>query len=127
MSVRRSLLLSVAAAWGLACQPVPHPDGGADSDLAAKQAIADYVQRDETLRGGFLLPDPRDGSVLRLSYDRVHDQVHAAQDGGRYACVDFKDEAGNVYDVDVSVTPMEEGLQPSSLVLHKVNGEAVAP
>lgn len=126
MSIRDSLLLSVAAIWGLAC-PVAFAADAPSPEGAVKQSIAEYVQQDEALRGAFLLPDPRDGAVLRLTFDHVHDQVHTAQDGGQYACVDFVDVAGNVYDVDVFLMPAGQGYQPSSLVLHKVNGEVVAP
>ena len=128
MFVSRSPLfaLAVVGLWGLACQPAHHAVGGAAPEGDVKQAIADYVQQDAALRGAFLLLDHRDGSVLRLSFDHVHDQVHEGEDGGHFACVDFKDAAGNVYDVDVFVKRAGQGYQPARLVLHKVNGEVVA-
>ena len=45
------------------------------------------------------IPEP-----LRLEFDYVHQGVKPHEDG-YLACVDFKDAAGTVYDVDVVVSP----------------------
>jgi len=94
-------------------------------DAQVKQAIEDYIARDTQLRGAFFLRDPRDGAILRLSFDHVHERVSPAEGGTHYACADFKDDTGNVYDVDVYMQRSGSAYQPAKLVLHKVNGTVV--
>ena len=109
----------------VACQP-DEQTAKTPSENEVKAAIEEYVRQDISLRDAFFLRDPRDESVLVLSFDHVHEQVHTTPEGGYYACVDFKDDAGNIYDVDVYMEATDGDYQPAKLVLHKVNGEAVA-
>ena len=109
----------------LACQAGQQPQK-TPSKAEVKAAIEDYVIKDIDLRGAFFLQDPRDGSVLALSFDHVHEGVHATEDKKVYACVDFKDAAGNIYDVDVYMAQTGGDYRPSKLIVHKVNGEVVA-
>ena len=92
-----------------------------------KEAIEEYVRQDTHLRDVFLLHDTRDGSILKLSFDHIHEDVHTAEDSAQYACVDFKDGEGNIYDVDVHMERKGATYRPVKLVLHKVNGEVVVP
>ena len=109
----------------VACQP-DEQTAKTPSENEVKAAIEEYVRQDISLRDAFFLRDPRDESVLVLSFDHVHEQVHTTPEGGDYACVDFKDRAGDVYDVDVYMKQVGSGYEPLKLILHKVNGEAVA-
>ena len=120
----RSVLLVVAIAMafsaaGLAAQ------GQVDEATKekVKQAIEAYVQQDITMKGKFLLLDPRGGGPLALNYDHIHAGVDPHTDG-YVACVDFTDNLGLVYDVDVVVQRGSE-LRVSEFILHKVDGKEV--
>lgn len=116
------LCLAVLSLGMLACGRRP-PE--IPPEVQVKKAIEDYIAQDTQLRGAFFLRDPRDGSVLRLSFDHLHEHVSPAEGGTHSACVDFKDDSGKVYDVDVYVKQSGSTYQPAKLVLHKVNGEVV--
>lgn len=94
-------------------------------EVQVKKAIESYIVQDTQLRGAFFLRDPRDGAILRLSFDHVHEHISPAEGGTHSACVDFKDDSGQVYDVDVYMRQSGNTYQPAKLVLHKVNGEVV--
>lgn len=87
--------------------------------------IQEYVERDVALKGSFLIVDPRTGEPLKLAFDHVHQGVKPEGDG-YLACVDFKDDTGKVYDVDVVVDVAREEPRVTAVHLHKVGGEAVA-
>ena len=97
------------------------------SDADVKAAIKRYVEEDVALKGGFLLKEPRTDQVQILSFDHVHEAVHEVEDGRYYACVDFKDTAGNIYDVDIYLKGTATELKPDNLIVHKINGEEVNP
>ena len=118
----RVFSVGVFAIGGWSCGSGPPPLEDFD-EAQVKATIEGYVNRDIGLRGAFFLRDPRDGSVLELTFDHVHETVHSVADSTRYACVDFKDQEGKVYDVDVYLR--NTGAEVARLVLHKVNGETV--
>ena len=97
------------------------------SDADVRAAITRYVEEDAALKGGFLLKDPRSDQVQVLSFDNVHEAVHEVEDGRYYACVDLKDTAGNIYDVDIYLKGTASELKPDKLIVHKINGEEVNP
>ena len=121
-AVGRSLVLTALL---LSCNPPEESTEVPPSDLDVKSAIEAYVRQDIDLRGAFYIRDPRDDSVRRLSYDYVHETVHATETGA-YACVDFKDAEGNSYDVDIHMARASGVFKPAQLVFHKVNGEVVS-
>jgi len=124
------LILALALAFGLF--PYRSPAGAADGsevDDATKtrvlRAIETYVREDQALKTKFLVLDPQSGQPLSLAFDHVHSGVHPHEKGYR-ACVDFKDEAGTLYDVDVVVAVEDDGDDVVRAVwVHKVAGEPV--
>ena len=87
-------------------------------------SIASYVEQDEAIKGSFLLLDPRTSQPLALRFDHVHQAVEPDGDG-YLACVDFKDSAGKVYDVDVVVALEGGATRVEQVRLHKADGVAV--
>jgi hypothetical protein len=74
--------------------------------------------------------DPRGEGRLVMAFDHVHEGVHGTEGGRQVVCVDFKDEAGTLYDVDFYLDDtggVTAGLVVEDAVLHKVDGENVLP
>ncbi len=87
--------------------------------------IAAYIEGDIAVKDRFFLKDPRTGEPLSLAYDHVHTGVKPH--GEHYlACVDFTDEQGTLYDVDVVVSLEGETPKVTTVFLHKVDGEKVS-
>ena len=87
-------------------------------------AIEKYVEQDAQVKEAFLVLDPRNGEPLRLAFDHVHAGVEP-HEKGYAACVDFKDRAGKVYDVDIVVGKTAKRMEVAKVFLHKVEGKAV--
>ncbi|GEM_PF-3560493 len=67
--------------------------------------------------------DPFAGKMLRSILMRVHENRVAALGRGAYfACADFKDSRGTVYDVDVFIKQTPNGLEATDTAIHKVDG-----
>lgn len=98
--------------------------GGVDDQTKARvrSEIERYVTADIKLKKYFFLIDPRTDKALRLTFDHVHDGV-SADPKGYAACVDFKDKAGKIYDVDFFVFLGDEAAGVEQIVLHKVDGK----
>lgn len=99
---------------------------GVDDQTKARvrAEIEHYVTADVRLKRYFFLMDPRNDRTLRLTFDHVHEGVSAG-DKGYAACVDFKDQAGKLYDVDIFVSLGEDKAQVEDVVLHKVEGKPI--
>lgn len=89
------------------------------------QAIEDFVAADTRAKGGyFLVFDPVAKQPLALTLDRVHKERLSGLGGGVYfACADFKSTDGTAYDVDVFMQDGTDGLEPTEVHVHKVNGK----
>ncbi len=122
----KSWLIPLASAALLGVPAAAAGEGEADEQTRERvtAAIAEYVRHDADLKGAFLLVDPRTGEPLKLTFDHVHEGVHPTAEGGWLACVDFTDEGGALYDVDIAVRFGEEA-EIERVALHKVNGQAV--
>lgn len=105
-------------------RPLPLSTALALTPLAA--VTQGYVKQDVALKGGFLIFDPRTGNPLRLDFDYVHQGVKPHEDG-YLACVDFKDAAGTVYDVDVVVSRSGTTVAVQKVFVHKIDGKAQVP
>jgi len=121
----RRLLLALFILAALTLPGWAQTEGKITGEEAAnvRKAIADYIQRDAKLKGGFFLFDPKLKRVVGLNIDHVHDGVTRTPDGQVFACVDMRSVRGQLYDVDVYLEKTERGLKPSKLIIHKVDGE----
>ncbi len=122
------VIATVAGVLGLTL-PVALAETQAEISEATKaqviEAIESYVERDSRVKEAFLLLDPRSGEPIRLSLDHVHEGVEAHEQG-YVACVDFKDGAGRLYDVDI-VVGKSAPMEIAKAFLHKAEGKAVTP
>jgi len=94
--------------------------------MAPRAAEAHVQAVDGRMRFG----DPRGEGRLELVFDHVHEGVHETEGGRQVVCVDFKDEAGKLYDVDFYVDERggaTAGLVVEDTLLHKIEGENVVP
>lgn len=121
----RVLLLGGA----LAAAPVfaeEAPPSAAVSMEELSQAITDYVAEDAALKGGyFLVYDVVEKKPLMLVLDKVHhDRLARLSDGVYFACADFKNADGTVYDLDVFMKgPSVDRLVTTEITVHKKSGK----
>jgi len=123
----RTLALAAAtaslAAFSLACQDA--------STTAAPEAVRRAAEAHvQAVDGRMRFGDPRGEGRLELVFDHVHEGVHETEGGRQVVCVDFKDEAGKLYDVDFYVDERggaTAGLVVEDTLLHKIEGENVVP
>jgi len=108
-----------------------HPEGEKKVDVTKKmisKAIKEYVKRDSKLKGGyFLVYDKVDKKVLQLKLDRVHDdRLSKVSKGVYFACADFKNSDGVIYDLDVFMKGHKGGhhLKATEVSVHKKGGKA---
>lgn len=87
--------------------------------------IESYIKKDTRLKNGFVINNEKTGETLNLEYDYVHQTVKKVDDGRYFACVDFKDNSGNVYDIDFYLKESDQGLGLDEIVLHKKNGKSI--
>ncbi len=121
----KTLVISATAAsmtvFSFACQDA----STTAASEAVRRAASAHVQAADSR---MTFDDPRGDGRLELAFDHVHEGVHETEGGRQVVCVDFKDEAGTLYDVDFYVdegggsTP---GLVVEDAVLHKIDGENV--
>lgn len=102
------------------------PSRGVSMAQLAK-AIEDYVARESSLKGGsFQVHDPEEDRMLSLKLTKVHRDRLARMSSKRYfACADFTNEDGTVYDLDLFMTGNSPAtLKPSEITVHKKDGKA---
>jgi len=119
-TVALTALLAVGSAF--AAEQAKEVDDQTRARVLAE--IERYVTADVKLKRYFFLTDPRNDRTLRLTFDHVHEGVSAG-DRNYAACVDFKDQAGKLYDVDIFVSLEEDRAQVEDIVLHKVEGNPI--
>ena len=90
------------------------------------QAIESFVEADITLRGAFLVIDPRTNTVLKLTLKKVHkERLSHVGDDVYFACADFNADNGKVYDLDIFLHGKNtDNLTVTEISVHKENGEA---
>lgn len=107
-----------------------HPEEAAIEPLTIDQladAIDEWVATESAANGGFLtIEHPETGETLQLTLDHVHrERLSHIGDQTYFACADFVDGDGTVYDLDVFMQgPTAEALQSTDVTLHKVSGDA---
>lgn len=131
---------SAVLLWAVA-QPVAraqeHPSGhqehpSANHEKTAEvtqetlaEAIAGYIAKDATLKGGFFVVyDPQDKQAVALTLDKVHkDRLSKVGKGTYFACADFKATDGKMYDLDVFMKESRAGLDVTEISIHKKEGK----
>ena len=108
--------------------PSEHPkgEGGLDKDELA-DAIAEYVQEKADEQGGyFIVTDDVTGEELKLILDKVHRKRLSKVGKNEYfACADFINTDGKVYDLDVFMKgTTKDDLEFSKFSVHKIDGKA---
>ncbi len=89
-------------------------------------AIESFVEADITLRGAFLVIDPRTNTVLKLTLKKVHkERLSHVGDDVYFACADFNADNGKVYDLDIFLHGKNtDNLIVTEISVHKEDGEA---
>ncbi len=103
-----------------------HPEDGGmmgfhvDKDVMAK-AITDYINKDSQLKGGyFLFYDAKDKKPLALTLTKVHkDRLSQVGKNLYFACTDFKEAGGTMYDLDFFMKNIDDQLQVTDVKVHK--------
>jgi hypothetical protein len=94
------------------------------ADLSA--GIKDYVESTTKLSGGkFTFYDGVDKKPLALTLVRIHDDKISylnRESGTAFFCADFKNEDGEMYDLDFIMTAKDKELEPVEVLLHKHEG-----
>lgn len=93
----------------------------ADEQLKKDVQAAIMKRIDEkTMVDKFLMYDPQNGAVKKLTYISIHEGV--GNKGNFYvSCVDFEDSKGGIYDIDMLVRDVNGNLTAVHSVIHKVN------
>ncbi len=110
-----------------------HPEHPSDrkprgSEVTAEQmakAITDYVNADAKLKGGyFLVYDTASKKTLQLSLDKVHeDRLSQVGDNLFFACSDFKETGGKMFDLDFFMKSVDGDLTVTEIMIHKEDGK----
>ncbi len=110
--------------------PMEHPEDGASAYKVDKDAMAmaimDFIDHDSKLKGGFFMfYDTKDKAPLVLTLDKVHKE-RLAQVGENlyFACSDFKEASGTMYDLDFFMKDDGESLVVTEVMVHKKAGNA---
>lgn len=119
-ALRILLLVGWLASLGLAAGKKV---SDASEAAKVKNAIQQYVQHDQQMKGGFFLRDPKANVVRDLKFDRVHPDIEKTPDHQYVSCVDFTDRSNNRLDVDFYLKPDARGnLEVERIKVHKLNG-----
>lgn len=97
----------------------------ASTETMAK-AITDYVDNDCKLKGGFFLVyDAKAKAPLLLTLTKVHtERLSQVGENLYFACSDFADENGKIYDLDFFMMSKNDKLEVTEVMIHKEDGEA---
>ncbi len=89
------------------------------------QAISDYVNSDAKLKGGFFFVfDATTKKPLQLTLDKVHkEKLSQVSENLYFACSDFKEAGGKVYDLDFFMKSVDGKLTVTELMIHKEEGK----
>src|SRR5260370_40856037 len=72
----------------------------ANKAAKGKREIQQYVQRDQQIKGGFFLRDPRSDIIRDLTFDHVDPYIEKTSDDQYFTCRDFTDRSHNPLDID---------------------------
>ena len=129
MGTRKSLGWMVLGIFALCvggCGSKEHPEKGAD--LNKKEELAKFIEQHvngKAEAGKFTLKHPDTGKDLVLTLDRVHkDRLSQTAKDTYFACADFKDSDGKLYDLDFWVQGTSGKMTVTETHLHKEQGKA---
>ena len=90
------------------------------------RAIESFVEADISLRGAFLVIDPKTDTILKLRLDKVHkERLSHIGENIYFACADFNAENGKVYDLDIFLQGSNtDNLTVTEISVHKESGIA---
>ena len=85
------------------------------------RVITDYVNHDAGLKGGyFLVFDSEVGEPLSLTLVKVHkDKLSQIAEDTYFACCDFREIGGTMYDLDFFLRSKDEELKVTEIMVHK--------
>ena len=93
---------------------------------AVQKAVREYIKSDSSLKGAFLIKDPKSNGVRELKFDQLHAGVSQTKDGHYSACVDFR-QGAEVLDLDFFLADDASGKPTvEKIVIHKVDGKPVS-
>jgi hypothetical protein len=128
------LCLFLSLGFGLAgCEKDEHPSEHPSKEGAAeltKDELADAIEvyiEDTSAKqeGKFTAFDPKTGTTLELTLDKVHrERLSKVGDDLYFACADFKTPQGKVYDLDVFMKgSSKDDLTFTEFTIHKEEGK----
>ena len=87
-------------------------------------AIQDYVKKESKESGYFVVQDEKARKTLHLKLEKVHkERLATIGEHTYFACADFKEQGGVVYDLDIFMKDKEDGtLHFKTIMVHKENG-----
>jgi len=129
-----SLFILLLPFFLVACQNKAREKVTGEEISQIRGAIESYIKKESSVEDSsyiYEINDPEQDKLLSLTYDHVHEGVEEKPESGvrtshkgkYFACVDFVDKGGTVYDVDVYVVKEGDGWKVSDVILHKVGKE----
>lgn len=114
------------------CKKHEHPEHpeGPEAKVSMEEladAMEEYINEQAAAHGGrFAAIDEREGKMLSLTLERIHrEKLAMIAEDTYFACADFTDEDGKVYDLDVFMSgPDKDNLVFSEITVHKEDGVA---
>ena len=109
------------------CKKQEHPEGP-EAKVSMEEladAMEGYIEEQADEHGGkFVAVDDMTGGILSLTFDKVHRQrVAMVGEDTYFACADFTDAGGKVYDLDIFMAgPDKDSLVFSEVSVHKEDG-----
>lgn len=123
--------LLALATFGAAQEHPDHPEHPEKAEAAFKvdvdameTAITKFVESDARLKGGFFMVfDQKSKKPLTLTLSKVHkERLSQVGENLYFACCDFKETAGAVYDLDFFMQNIDDELVVTEVLVHKKDG-----
>lgn len=107
--------------------PAEHPAEASSTPITQDnlaKAVVHYVKSKSDENKKFIVKDPETGKDLQLTLLKVHkERLSGVGDGVYFACADFKDKDGKVYDLDVFMEgKTADKLSFRKFLVHKEEG-----
>ncbi|MDH5231963.1 MAG: hypothetical protein OEZ58_17310 [Gammaproteobacteria bacterium] len=113
---------------GLLCLALPLMTFAGD-DPSIKGNLRSTIQgamhqfiKTQSINNELMLFDEKEGKVLRLSLDKLHDGI-VKKSSFYVSCADFKDQAGRKIDIDFLVRAKGDDMIATQAIVHSVDGK----